>query len=45
MTPPDDTIPEKMRNRIMEQMPWLNNPNNLIPVVDPADIKALWQQS
>jgi hypothetical protein len=23
----------------------LNNPNNTIPTVDPADIKALWQQS
>jgi hypothetical protein len=34
-----------MRNLIMEQMPWLNNPNNPIPIVDPADIKALWQQS
>jgi hypothetical protein len=26
-------------------MPWLNNPNNPIPIDDPADIRALWQQS
>jgi hypothetical protein len=26
-------------------MPWLKDPNNAIPIVDPADIKALWQQS
>ena len=45
MKPPDDKMPEEMRNRIMEQIPWLKNPNNLIPTVDPADIKALWQQS
>jgi hypothetical protein len=38
-------MPEELRNRILEQMPWLNNPNNPIPIVDPADIKALWQQS
>jgi hypothetical protein len=26
-------------------MPWLKDPNNAIPIVDLADIKALWQQS
>ena len=45
MKPPDEKMPEELRNRILEQMPWLNNPNNPIPIVDPADIKALWQQS
>jgi hypothetical protein len=45
MKPPDDKMPEEMRNRIVEQMPWLKNPNDPIPIVDPADIKALWQQS
>jgi len=41
MKPPDEKMPEELRNRILEQMPWLNNPNNPIPIVDPADIKAL----
>jgi hypothetical protein len=41
MKPPDDKMPEEMRNLIMEQMPWLKDPNNTIPTVDPADIKAL----
>jgi len=45
MQPPDDKIPEELRNQILEQMPWLNNPNNPIPIVDPADMKALCQQS
>jgi hypothetical protein len=45
MKPPDEKMPEDLRNRILEQMPWLNNPNKTIPIVDPADIKALWQQS
>ncbi len=40
MKPPDDKTPEEMRNWIKEQIPWLNNPNNTIPTVDPADIKA-----
>jgi hypothetical protein len=44
MKPPDDKMPEEMRNRIMEQIPWLKNPNNPIPTGDPADMKALWQQ-
>lgn len=39
MKPPDEKIPEELR--ILEQMPWLNNPNNTIPTVDPADIKAV----
>jgi hypothetical protein len=41
MKPPDEKMPEELRNRILEQMPWLNNPNNPIPIVDPANIKAL----
>jgi hypothetical protein len=45
MKPPDDRIPKELRNRVLVQMPWLNNPNNPIPIVDPADIRALWQQS
>jgi hypothetical protein len=45
MKPPDDKIPKELRNRVLEQMPWLNNPNNPIPIDDPADIRVLWQQS
>jgi hypothetical protein len=41
--PDDIKTPEEMRNRIMEQMPWLKNPNNPILTVDPVDIKALGQ--
>jgi hypothetical protein len=41
MKPPDEIkTPEEMRNWMKEQIPWLNNPNNTIPTVDPADIKA-----
>jgi len=43
MKPSDDKIPEEMRNRIMEQMPWLKNPNNLIPIVNPDDLKSLYK--
>jgi hypothetical protein len=39
MKPSDDKIPEELRNRILEQMPWLNNPIKTIPIVDPADIR------
>jgi len=34
-----------LREMLKEQMPWLNSPDDLIPTVDPADLKALWQQS
>jgi hypothetical protein len=44
MKPPDDKMPDEMPKRVMEQMPWLKNPNDLVPTVDPADMKALWQQ-
>ena len=40
MKPPDDKMPEEIRNLIMEQMPWLKNPNNAIPIVDPAEYKG-----
>jgi hypothetical protein len=45
MKPPDVKMPEEMRNRIMEQMPRLKNPNDLVPTVDPADRRTLRQQS
>jgi hypothetical protein len=44
MKPPEE-LPEELRNRTLEQMPWLKDPNNPVPTVDPADIKSLWQQS
>jgi len=44
MKPPNDKMPDEMRKRVMEQMPWLKNPNDLVPTVDPAAMKALWQQ-
>ena len=39
MKPSDDKIPEELRERILEQMPWLNNPIKTIPIVDPADLR------
>jgi hypothetical protein len=40
-----ESLPCQSAECRLEQMPWLNNPNNPIPTVDPADIMALWQQS
>jgi hypothetical protein len=28
MKPPDEKMPEELRNQILEQMPWLKNPND-----------------
>ena len=43
MQPPEDIKPEDVNDWIKEQVPWLKNPENLIPTVNPDDLKSLWK--